>query len=96
MKCPGLNCPNMLPIHGRRRYCHGCRNSMAYHAKKTPRQILDTSRKYAKWQFRVEHLAERKMDIQEAVSQKRRDVKVRKQSLFGKRSLTNGRGIRVQ
>jgi len=96
MNCASFpHCTNKLSVHARRRHCHACRSGMGYHAKKRPRELLDYERKQQKLLYRVAHIAERKMDIQEAVSQKRRDVKVRKQSLFGKRSMTNGRGLRV-
>jgi hypothetical protein len=45
---------------------------MAYHAKKTPREILDTSKRYYKFAFRVEHLAERRVDIVEMRRKPRR------------------------
>lgn len=72
MKCPTLNCPETLLIHSRRKYCYKCRAAMRYHEDKTPKQILDYSKSMEKRIFRVEHLAERKLDQQEALSQARR------------------------
>ena len=87
MNCASFpHCTNKLTIHARRKHCPSCRSGMRYHEDKTSRQLLDYERKQAKLLYRVAHIAERKMDIQEAVSQKRKARRVRKQSLFGKRS----------
>lgn len=72
MKCPTLNCPNILPVHSRRLYCARCRQSMAYHAKKRPAELLEYISRQTKSIYRVEHIAERKLDQQEALSQLRR------------------------
>jgi hypothetical protein len=100
MCATGPSCGNTLPIHARRKYCDGCRGSMAYHAKKSPREILDTSKRYMKGLYRVEHLAERKMDLQEALSQKRRDKRTAsaeapKRVYRTKRKAANGGAARV-
>lgn len=63
MKCPTKNCPNAITGNARRKYCSPCRHSMAYHAKKRPAEILDYSKRLEKFLFRVEHLAERKVDF---------------------------------
>ena len=90
MKCPTANCPNILPTHARRKYCAACRNSMARHAKKRPAEILEASRKYQKSLFRLEHVSERKQDINEALTQKRKARREKKTAVFGsgKRSAT--------
>jgi hypothetical protein len=43
MKCPTLNCPINLPVHGRKKFCYLCRASMAYHARKRAAEIEKTS-----------------------------------------------------
>lgn len=63
MKCPTVNCPNVIAGNARRKYCANCRASMRYYASKRPKQILETQLRLGKSMFRVEHMMERKADI---------------------------------
>lgn len=75
MKCPSLNCSNVLPPHARKKYCASCRQSMAYNAKKRPAELLEYSRNLGKRLFRVEHIEERKTDITALKTTPRRATK---------------------
>ena len=77
MKCPTLNCPSVITGNARRKYCVNCRASMRRHAAKTPRELLDTSKRYYMGAYRIEHIAERKEDFSE-VQKYRRERRNRK------------------
>lgn len=63
MKCPTLNCSNVLAPNARKQFCARCRQSMGYHAKKRPAELLEYSRNLGKRVFRIEHIDERKSEI---------------------------------
>jgi translation initiation factor 1 (eIF-1/SUI1) len=49
---------------------------MAYYARKRPIEILQATARYEKGLFRVEHLSERKVDQQEALSELRKSKRL--------------------
>ena len=70
--------PEVLPVHGRRKYCSKCRASMARYEKLKPDEILDRNREYSRRLFRIEHRRERRIDQQQALSQLRRDKRMKR------------------
>jgi uncharacterized protein YdcH (DUF465 family) len=78
MKCPTKNCPEILLVHSRRMYCYKCRAAMRYHSDKRPAEILEYSNNLNKRIYRIEHLSERRLDQQEALSQMRRNKRTKK------------------
>lgn len=87
MCATGASCGRSLLPGAQRRHCSNCRQVMANWAKRTVREIKEHSDRLQRGVYRVEHMDERKMDIQEALSQKRRDRRVYKTSV----KATNGR-----
>lgn len=65
--------PEVLPVHGRRKYCAKCRASMGRYDKLKPNEVLDRRQVYTRTLFRIEHRRERAIDQQQALSQLRRD-----------------------
>jgi hypothetical protein len=66
-----MNCPNVLTGNARRKFCSNCRQSMAYHSKKRPAEILDYTKRLGKYLFRAEHIEERREDITQLASYRR-------------------------
>jgi hypothetical protein len=62
MKCPTFRCPEILPIHGRKKYCQKCRQSMYYWDKKTPAELIEARYKREKSLYRMTNVEDRKTD----------------------------------
>lgn len=64
--CKSINCGNKLPVHGRRAHCANCRARMGWWAKKSAGEIVRYSKRLARNVYRMEHIADRKLDQVEA------------------------------
>jgi hypothetical protein len=63
---------------------------MAYWDKRRPAEVLDYNRRLQRNLFRIEHIAERRLDQQEALSQLRKSKQV-----YSKRVRSNGDRARL-
>lgn len=89
-KCPTINCGETLPVHSRRKYCSKCRHSMARYDSRTTAEVLKSSRRFERGLFRITHMAERKLDQQEALTQLRKSKRK-----FSKSVRSNGERARI-
>lgn len=70
--CPTPNCGEKLVVHSRRKYCPKCRGYMGRWWRKGPGEMLIHARRLTRSVFRMDHVQERRIDQQEALSQLRK------------------------